>query len=139
MEIVTLKVFDNPMEAHLLKTKLESEGIHCFLQDENIVSLNPLYNYAVGGIKLNIRFADLEMANQIIQEIENAPSLDHHDQEIRCPECGSTDLYTNFKSMKGTKGLFSAVISFLMGVFPVYYKNVYKCKNCENEFKVDVS
>lgn len=139
MEIVTLKVFDNPMEAHLLKTKLESEGIRCFLQDENIVSLNPLYNYAVGGIKLNIRFADLEMANQIIQEIENAPSLDDHDQEIRCPECGSTDLYTNFKSMKGTKGLFSAIVSFLMGVFPVYYKNVYKCKNCENEFKVDVS
>ncbi|HWV73087.1 MAG TPA: DUF2007 domain-containing protein [Pseudosphingobacterium sp.] len=138
MEIVTLKVFDNPIEAHLLKTKLESEGIHSFLQDENIVSLNPLYNYAVGGIKLNIRSADLEMANQIIQEIENAPSVDDHDQEIHCPACDSTDLYTNFKSMKGTKGLFSAIISLFMGVFPVYYKNVYKCKNCEKEFKVDV-
>ncbi|SEL50845.1 Putative signal transducing protein [Olivibacter domesticus] len=139
MEMVTLKVFDNAMEAHLLRTKLESEGIHSFLQDENIVSLNPLYNYAVGGIKLNIQLADAERAKQIIQEIENTPILDDYDQQISCPQCGSTDLYTNFKSMKGTKGMFSAVISFLMGVFPIYYKNVYKCKNCEKEFKVDLT
>ncbi|MFC6099028.1 putative signal transducing protein [Olivibacter domesticus] len=137
--MVTLKVFDNAMEAHLLRTKLESEGIHSFLQDENIVSLNPLYNYAVGGIKLNIQLADAERAKQIIQEIENTPILDDYDQQISCPQCGSTDLYTNFKSMKGTKGMFSAVISFLMGVFPIYYKNVYKCKNCEKEFKVDLT
>lgn len=136
MDFVTIKVFDNPIEAHLLKSKLESEGIPCFLQDENIVSLNPLYNYAVGGIKLNIPSSDLKATQQILAEIESAPNLDQAEEIIQCPKCMSTDLYTNFKSMKGTKGILSAVISFIMGVLPIYYKTVYRCKNCGNEFKI---
>lgn len=127
-------MFDNPMEAHILKSRLESEGIPCFLQDENIVSLNPLYNYAVGGIKLNIRSSDAPQVQAILQEIENHPNVDEQEEVIKCPRCASTDLYTNFKSMKSTKGFFSAVLSFLMGIFPVYYKNVYKCKQCDTEF-----
>ncbi|MEH6307608.1 DUF2007 domain-containing protein [Olivibacter sp. CPCC 100613] len=137
MEFVTLKVFDNPIEAHLLKTKLEGEGIPCFLQDEHIVSLNPLYNYAVGGIKLVIHSADTDAAYSIIQEIDNSPSLNEENTAIICPQCGSSNLYTNYKSMRGSKGLFAAILSFLMGVFPIYYKNVYKCKACGNEFNVN--
>jgi len=135
MDFVTLKVFDNPMEAHLLKSKLESEGIPCFLQDENIVTLNPLYNYAVGGIKLNIPASEITHAQQVLQEIEEHPNLNEVDEVVHCPQCGSTQLYTNFKSMKGTKGFISAIVSFLAGVFPIYYKNVYKCKDCGHEFK----
>lgn len=137
MDFLIVKAFDNPIEAHLLKTKLESEGIPCFLKDEHIISLNPLYNYAVGGIKLMIRSADLEAAQAIIQEIDQAPSLDENDQQITCPQCGSTDLYNHYKSIKGTKGLLSAIFSFLMTTFPIYYKSVYKCKNCASEFKID--
>lgn len=122
------------MEAHILKSKLESEGILCFLQDENIVSLNPLYNYAVGGIKLNIRSTDIEQVKHILEEIENSPNLDEEEEIVKCPQCSSTDLYTDFKSMKGTKGFFSALTSFIMGIFPLYYKSVYKCKNCDTEF-----
>ncbi|GAA4807830.1 hypothetical protein GCM10023231_41340 [Olivibacter ginsenosidimutans] len=134
MDFITLKVFDNPIEAHLLKSKLESEGIPCFLQDENIVALNPLYNYAVGGIKLNIPRADVALAQQILREIDDHPNLDEKEAIIACPQCGSTHLYTNFKSMKGAKGILSAIISFFMAVFPIYYKNVYKCKDCGAEF-----
>lgn len=134
MNFTTIKVFDNPIEAHLLKSKLESEGIPCFLQDENIVALNPLYNYAVGGIKLNIPTTDLALAQQILSEIEHAPNLDEKEEIICCPKCGSTNLYTNFKSMKGFKGIISAIVAFFMTVFPVYYKSVHKCKNCGTEF-----
>lgn len=134
MEIVSIKVFDNPMEAHILKSRLESEGIPCFLQDENIVSLNPLYNYAVGGIKLNIRACDVQQVQDILQEIENYPHTNEEEEIIKCPQCASTALYTNFKSMKSAKGLFSAAIAFIMGVFPPYYKSVYKCKDCGTEF-----
>ncbi|MCL4639271.1 MULTISPECIES: putative signal transducing protein [Olivibacter] len=138
MDFVTVKVFDNPVEAHLLKTKLESEGIPCFLQDEHIVSLNPLYNYAVGGIKLVIHASDAEAASSIIKEIDNRPLLTEDNRQLVCPQCGSVELYANYKSMKGAKGFLSAILSFLMGVFPIYYRNVYKCKACENEFKADM-
>jgi len=54
MGLITIKTFPNAIEAHLLRTKLESEGIPCFVFDENIIGMNPFFNIAVGGVKLKI-------------------------------------------------------------------------------------
>jgi DNA-directed RNA polymerase subunit RPC12/RpoP len=135
MSLITIKTFENAVEAHLLRLKLENEDIQCFLVDENTVSLNPLFNIAIGGIKLRIDEGDEAKAQELIAEMENAAFLDEDEQIIACPKCQSTDLYTNFKSMKGAKGAMSAIISFLFMVFPIYYKSVYKCKECGHEFK----
>jgi hypothetical protein len=70
MELITLKTFHNPIDAHLFKTRLESEGILCFLFDENMVSLNPFYNYMMGGIKLKINKLDLERVEEILRDTE---------------------------------------------------------------------
>ncbi|WP_353138825.1 DUF2007 domain-containing protein [Pseudopedobacter sp.] len=135
MELITVKVFDNAIEAHILKSRLESEGIVCFIFDDNMVSLNPLYNVTLGGIKLKVREVDVEHVNTIIDQIDSLKSVDDNDQIIKCPNCDSTDLYTGYKSMKGTKGILSAIVSFLFMVFPIYYKTVYKCKVCGDEFR----
>ena len=55
-----------------MKSKLESKNIMCFLFDENIVGLNPLYNVTVGGIKLKINKSDVDKAISIIEEVEKA-------------------------------------------------------------------
>ncbi|MEO0333074.1 MAG: DUF2007 domain-containing protein, partial [Bacteroidota bacterium] len=107
-----------------------NENITCFLFDENIVELNPLYNITVGGVKLKIDKADLDEATTIIEEITNDQG-----EIIQCPNCQSEDIYSGFKSMKGARGVLSAITSFLFMVFPIYYKTVYKCKSCINEFK----
>ena len=133
MELITLKTFDNSIEAHILKTKLESEDIACFLFDENIVGLNPLFNVTVGGIKLKINQSDLDKAAEIIKASDAL--IDDDGEVMECPNCQSTDIYSGFKSMKGAKGILSAIISFIFMVFPIYYKTVYKCKSCGNEFK----
>jgi hypothetical protein len=73
MKYVTIKVFDSAIEAHILKSKLESEDIECHIFDENIVSLNPLFNYAVGGIKLKVNELDFEKAITIVKEIDDQP------------------------------------------------------------------
>ncbi|MEM6842230.1 MAG: DUF2007 domain-containing protein [Bacteroidota bacterium] len=135
MELVTIKTFDNPIDAHLVKTKLESERIACVLFDENIVGLNPLYNITVGGIKLRVNKADVERAVKIVEQADNAVLINEQGEVINCPRCKSDRIYSGFKSMKGTKGVLSAIVSFLFLVFPIYYKTVYKCKSCGNEFK----
>jgi DNA-directed RNA polymerase subunit RPC12/RpoP len=135
MEHVTIKTFNNAIEAHILKNRLESEGITCFIRDENIVTVNPLYNYAVGGIKLDVQETDVERAIKILAEIEDAPFTDEADEVILCPKCGSDDLYANFTSMKDAKGILAAIAAFFFAVFPIYYKSVYRCKNCGHEFK----
>ncbi len=134
MKLETIKTFDNPINAHILKTRLESEGIECYLFDENISTLNPLFNISVGGIKLNIKNTDRDKAQAIIQEIEGNDLLDEEDHTIYCPKCNSKHLYAGFKSMKDFKGIMSAIIAFVFMVFPIYFKTVYRCKDCGFEF-----
>jgi len=135
MKLITLKRFDNSVQANILKTKLEHEGIVCHLHDENLVTLNPFFNETVGGIKLKISDADQEQAQMILDHIEREPIKEDHKEIIHCPNCGSKDLYNDFKSMKNTKGIIAAIVSFLLTVFPIYFKTVYRCKACGTEFK----
>lgn len=135
MGLVTIKTFDNSIEAHMMKAKLESENIMCFLFDENIVGLNPLYNIAVGGIKLKINKSDIKKATEIIEETVKSSLSNDQGEVIKCPNCKSEDIYSGFKSMRGAKGIISTIVSFLFMVFPIYYKTVYKCKKCGYEFK----
>lgn len=65
MSFITIRTFDRAIDAHLLKSKLESEGIECFLFDEHVISINPLYGIATGGIKLCVMAEDAERANRI--------------------------------------------------------------------------
>ena len=120
-----------------MKSKLESEGISCFLFDENIVNLNPLYNMAVGGIKLKINRNNITAATETLNQCADAPLYDDKGELLKCPKCHSSDLYTGFKSMKGVKGVMSAIASFLLFAYPPYIKSVYRCKNCGREFKAD--
>lgn len=134
MGLITIRTFDNSFEAHLLKCKLENEGIPCYIFDENTVSINPLYNITVGGIKLKINQADADKALEIINDVEEAKLTDDNNEVIKCPNCGSEEYYTGFKSMKGIKGFLSIIVSFLLVVFPIYYKTLNKCKSCGHEF-----
>ena len=135
MELITIKRFDNLIEAQMMKSKLESENITCFLFDQNMVGLNPLFNVTLGGIKLKVKKSDTEKATEIIEEILQASHVDDKGETVKCPHCGYEEVYSDFKSMKGVKGILSAIVSFLFLVFPIYYKNVYKCKSCGKEFK----
>ncbi len=135
INLVTIKTFDDSFSANILKNKLESEGIICFLFDENIVTLNPLYNYAVGGVKLKVEKDSANQALLIIDELENKPITDVNNDQIQCPKCSSVSLYTNFRSIKGVKGILSTLIAFIFMVLPLYIKTINKCKDCGAEFK----
>ncbi|NDH90230.1 MAG: DUF2007 domain-containing protein, partial [Flavobacteriia bacterium] len=73
MKLITLKTFSNAVSAHLLKTRLESEGVECFILDENIVRLNSFYDLAVGGIRLQVREEDFQRAKELIEEWDARP------------------------------------------------------------------
>lgn len=135
MELITIKSFNNTIDAHILMARLEDEGIECTLFDENIVSINPLYSQLVGGIKLKVKEEDCNRAIQIVNEISSTPLTDDDNNVIMCPRCDSTDLYSDFKSTKGLRSFISALISLAITVFPFYVKNVYRCKECDCEFE----
>lgn len=51
--------------AQLLKTRLESEGVKCFLKNLNLIQ-----SAVGGGVKLRIKEEDLQQALQIIEELD---------------------------------------------------------------------
>ncbi|WP_291860100.1 DUF2007 domain-containing protein [Marinilabilia sp.] len=64
----TIATFSFAPEMGLVRSKLESEGIECFVKDE-LVSQTYIHN-AVGGMKLQVKADDAERARKIIEEMK---------------------------------------------------------------------
>jgi hypothetical protein len=67
-ELITLATINNSIQAHLLKSRLESEGIPCFLTDENINTLLPAGPF--GGIKVQVHLSDSLRAFDILYDLQ---------------------------------------------------------------------
>ncbi|MFC6998671.1 putative signal transducing protein [Rufibacter roseus] len=131
-ELVTIARFSNSIDAHLAKNKLESEGVLSFLFDENVVSINPLYNITVGGIKLKTLASDAEKAQAILKSVEDLPYTDELEMPITCPRCGSHKVNYAYN----TSNRFRYALSVLLNiVLPFLNKNKYTCSNCGLEFQ----
>ncbi|PWD99912.1 putative signal transducing protein [Marinilabilia rubra] len=65
--LVTIATFSYAPEMGLVRSKLESEGIECFVKDE-LVSQTYIHN-AVGGMKLQVKADDAEWAARIVEEM----------------------------------------------------------------------
>ena len=131
----TIKTFDNAIDAHLMKTKLESEGIFCYLADEHIIGINPLMSVALGGIKLNVAQEHVEQALKILQESAESPLSDEFNRILICPTCGSTQLLNNISHPKGFLAKIATVFSFLTATMPIYTQKSYLCKDCNTIFE----
>lgn len=58
---IVLSIFNDALEASQAQEKLNDAGIESFLQDENVIGLNPL-----GGIELKVFSKDLEKAKELL-------------------------------------------------------------------------
>ena len=68
-EFVEVASFNFSYEVTILKTILENEGIPYFLQNENLVSINPLASYAYGGIILKVHPNDVKEVKEILNNL----------------------------------------------------------------------
>ena len=58
---IVLAIYNDVVEANVAQEKLKANGIDSFLEDENVMGLNPL-----GGIELKIFSKDKEAAEKIL-------------------------------------------------------------------------
>ena len=135
-KIVTFESYYDPMLAHIIRTRLEANGIPCFIADDNTIGANPLYNQAVGGIKLKIFERDLERCRAILASDGDLKEQDHIEVDdetntyIVCPFCGST----NIGSIEGKdeEGLLDSLINL---VNPFQSQKNWHCNTCQNNFE----
>ncbi|WP_316851087.1 putative signal transducing protein [Pedobacter agri] len=99
---IVYSTYYNPMEANIIRAKLEDSGFACFLADENVATINPLYNQAIGGVKLIVFERDVEEINKLLSEENDLEGIVIDDQVkekplaeelLICPKCGSENLY----------------------------------------------
>lgn len=138
-KLVTLRQYDNSVQAHIDRVRLESEGIQCFIQDEHMVTMNWLYSNLVGGIKLQVTESDFDRAVEILEENYLDDIQDFSDEYIndsqedltkRCPRCDSNNTYREKFSRK------AFFVSLIFLFFPVpFLKPKWKCLDCNYEWK----
>jgi hypothetical protein len=58
---IVLSIYNDVVEANLVREKLKANGINSFLENENVMGLNP-----IGGIELKIFSKDKEAAEKIL-------------------------------------------------------------------------
>lgn len=133
-DLVTVARYDNSIQAHIVKAHLEGHDIVCFVFDANMVDLDPLLSNAIGGVKVKVREKDASEVTRIIQNLDDTPYTDANDEVIACPNCGSTSYYTHFNSMRSAKSIIAFLFSVWTFVFPIYRKQVLRCKKCDIEF-----
>jgi Putative prokaryotic signal transducing protein len=66
---VTVLTVQYPQELWIIKGRLESDGIRCFVKDELTVQSNNFYSNAVGGVKLQVLQEDAETATELLKEL----------------------------------------------------------------------
>ena len=133
-ELVTIQQFRDLPEALLAKGSLESAGIECFLADDNLVRLDWFISNFIGGIKLNVRAADVENARKILAEpiLEGlyVQGVGLYEQP-RCPNCQSLDV--NFQELDRPIAYMSA---FLRVPMPIQ-RPAWRCHACDAEWADD--
>ncbi len=128
MNFKQIASYDNYMLANMTLGLLTENDIKCHLKDEHIVTVDPLLNPAVGGIKLLVEVNDFDRAVALMKEAEN-----DYLKDIACPTCKSHSLVVEEKTNNPTDFWGKLKNQVLFGQTSTYSKN-YRCTNCKKSF-----
>ena len=136
-QLKTIASFRDLPLAELAKTKLESEGIPCFLQNKNLVAVDWLYSFAIGGVKLQTPEEYGDMAKQILDKDcsaelaaveEEFPELEKSDL---CEKCNSPNLITLDARRK------AGAWSLILGIPLIFFRKRYQYADCSHIMKLE--
>ncbi|MBS1570398.1 MAG: DUF2007 domain-containing protein [Bacteroidetes bacterium] len=133
-DLVPVRFYDDPLEAHLGRCLLQNEGIEAYVNDEHIIGLNRALGVAFGGVKLKVALTDKERALAILEETEQRPYLDEESKPVHCPQCGSVHLRSGISKPRTWSGALHLAIGFLLSVYPLSTERGMLCDNCSHFF-----
>lgn len=118
-----LTVFEYSTEAHLVKSRLDSDDIRTLLMDEKTIDSDPLISQAIGGVKLLVHNDDLEKALTIYNEIRTYEK-NENGEVIYCKNCNSSKTLVAPTQRK----------SFFYMLFPFFESRKLICNDCKTIF-----
>ncbi|HEX2683693.1 MAG TPA: DUF2007 domain-containing protein [Ferruginibacter sp.] len=128
MEFKLLSTYDNYMLANMTMGLMTEHDIKCQIKDEHIVTMDPLLNAAVGGIKLFVEEKDYGRALALMLQAEN-----DYLKDVPCPNCKSNALVVEEKKNNPESFWGKLKNQVLFGQTSTYSKG-YRCSNCKKYF-----
>ena len=119
--MVTLTTVNWMHEADFLCAHLASCGIDAIVPDQNTATVLPLHAGAIGGIRIQVKEADLEQARDVLRDIATVPG----EEPIKCPACQSVEV--NYHRVSWP---FFAVVVVLFGVPLLWLSKKFTCQSC---------
>ena len=132
-EWIAVASFSQPVQAHLARTKLESEGIPCVVGDEHRIRVDWFLSNAVGGVKLMVPRSEVERARDALRprpHLVVVADRDDSDGEMICPRCHTDDVYYS-RYNRRVAGIFI----LLLGILFPWRDRRWACTQCGYEWK----
>lgn len=96
--LATVAVFVNPLEAHIVRGRLETEGIPAFVTHEHHIWANWFISNALGGVKIQVNNSHVLDAKEVLENIDKGEyevALEESQGQIDttiCPGCKSKNI-----------------------------------------------
>jgi hypothetical protein len=134
--LVDLRTYYDPMTAHIVRTRLEDNGIPCII-DDSMMSVYPIYTNSLGGIKLKVFESDREKAESLLAEDAELPVEPLTDEDVAavCPNCGSNNV-RNKLAVPNDANWFTRTMDSLFKGLPLGDDPEWHCFNCGKDFNV---
>jgi hypothetical protein len=136
-KIVTLERYYDSMLAEIIRARLEANGIDCFIADQHTIGANPLYNQAIGGVKIKVFERDIEKCREILAEPETLTLNDEllAEDATTCPYCNSTNVSYGPATERKVSWI-TALLSFSFLGYPFFAaRKSWHCFNCQHDFE----
>ncbi len=115
-QFITILSLPQPQQLHIIKGRLESEGIECFIKDELTIQANPLISNAVGGVKLQVKEEDVEAALKIL----DSEGYQRYQDDTVNPYQGLQDFADKIPFLKGVRFELRLIILVVIVIAVVY-------------------
>ena len=122
--LVTVAAFDTPLKASILASRLEAEGLECFVADAETIAAHGLLSGAVGGVKVQVRGSEAARASAIVERVAAEAA------RPPCPKCGSTGVERRGLSVPAT-----ILMVLTLGILSLFFPVVWRCTGCSHEWK----
>jgi hypothetical protein len=93
--LVTIARFTSPLEAHILRGRLEAEEIPAYVYHEHHIGMYWLISQALGGVKVWVHPRDVEKTKEIIEAIRKGEYEIPDEVALSCPRCQSQRIVPN--------------------------------------------
>lgn len=135
MMVRTVSIHTTGLEAHVVRCRLEYEGIPAFVAFEHHVWANWSLSVALGGVKVQVPEIFFDDAVEIVFNIRSGnyaaelEAEEYEQEQTQCPSCGSEKVVDINWSWK------VSLVAFLLLVLPLpYTRHSKKCGDCSNRW-----